>query len=130
MIDVENVCRLNNYDTDALIRVLELNEDRLYAWLIEGSVTVVGKDLGRSIEYVKALREVIKAEQSDYVDSFQAQLPIRGKTQSGSGLSTRRTYGILPVIDHYRHLSAMKILRLVLIPSMPSAVHAIFNWAP
>ena len=29
MIDVETVRRLNNYDTDALIRVLELNKDRL-----------------------------------------------------------------------------------------------------
>ena len=44
----------------SLVRVLELNEDRLYAWLVEGSVTVVREDLGRSIEYVKALREMIK----------------------------------------------------------------------
>ena len=77
MIDVEMIRRLNNYDTDALIRVLELNEDRLYAWLVLGSITVVREDLGKSIEYVKALREVIKeAQRPDYVSPYEAVLPI------------------------------------------------------
>ncbi len=76
MVDIENVRRLNNYDVDYLVRVLELNEDRLYAWLIEGSVTVVREDLGRSIEYVRALREVIKAERPDYVSPYEALLPL------------------------------------------------------
>ncbi len=76
MIDMETICRLNNYDTDALIRVLELNEDRLYQWMVMGSVTVVREDLGRSIEYVKAVREVIKAERPDYVSPYEALLPI------------------------------------------------------
>jgi hypothetical protein len=41
MIDMEAIRRLNNYDTDALIRVLNLNENRLHAWLVMGYVTVV-----------------------------------------------------------------------------------------
>jgi hypothetical protein len=73
---MESVRRLNNYDTDALIRVLELNEDRLCAWLVMDSATVVWEDLGRSIEYVKALRQMIKAERPDYVSAYEAVLPI------------------------------------------------------
>ncbi|MBI5251822.1 MAG: hypothetical protein HY912_20200 [Desulfomonile tiedjei] len=76
MIDMERIRRLNNYDTDALIAVLELNEDRLYAWLDLGSVTVVRDDLDASINYVKALREIIKAERPDYVSPYEALLPI------------------------------------------------------
>jgi hypothetical protein len=49
MIDVEMIRRLNSYDRDALTAVLELNEDRLYAWLVVGSVTVVRDDLESSI---------------------------------------------------------------------------------
>ena len=60
----------------SLVRVLELNEDRLYAWLVEGSVTVVREDLGRSIEYVKALREMIKAERPEHVSTYGAVLPF------------------------------------------------------
>ena len=41
MIDMESIRRLNDDDVDSLVRVLELNEDRLYAWLVTGSVTVV-----------------------------------------------------------------------------------------
>ena len=62
MIDMETVRRLNNDDVDSLVQVLELNEDRLQAWLVLGSVTVVREDLGRSIKHVTALRELIKAE--------------------------------------------------------------------
>jgi hypothetical protein len=29
--DMEAIRRLNNYDTESMIRVLELNEDRIYA---------------------------------------------------------------------------------------------------
>ncbi len=76
MVDIENVRRLNNNDLDSLVRVLELNEDRLHAWLIEGSIAVVREDLGRTIEYVKALREAIKAERPDYVSPYEALLPI------------------------------------------------------
>ncbi len=76
MIDGKVVRRLNNDDVDSLVRVLELNEDRLYAWLVLGSVTVVREDLGRSIEYVKALREVIRDERPDYVSPYEAVLPI------------------------------------------------------
>jgi len=76
MINVETVRRLNNDDVNSLVRVLELNEDRLYAWLVESSITVVREDLGRSIEYVKVLREAIKAERHDYVSLYEAVLPI------------------------------------------------------
>lgn len=61
---------------DSLVRVLEFNEDRLYALLIEGSVTVVREDLGRSIQYVKALREMIRAERPEYVSQYEDLLPI------------------------------------------------------
>jgi hypothetical protein len=76
MIDMETIRRLNNYDADSLIAVLELNEDRLYAWLVLGSVTVVRDDLDASINYVKALREIIKAERPDYVSPYESVLPI------------------------------------------------------
>jgi hypothetical protein len=76
MVNMETIRRLNNYDTDAMIRVLELNEDRLYAWLVLGSVTVVRDDLDASINYVKALREIIKAERPDYVSPYESVLPI------------------------------------------------------
>lgn len=76
MIDMETIRRLNNYDADELIEVLELNEDRLYAWLVLGSVTVVRDDLDGAIEYVKALREIIEAERPDYVSPYESVLPI------------------------------------------------------
>lgn len=76
MVKMETIRRLNNYDADSLIAVLELNEDRLYAWLVLGSVTVVRDDLDASIDYVKALREAIKAERPDYVSPYEALLPI------------------------------------------------------
>lgn len=53
---------MNNYDTDSLVRVQELNEDRLCPWLVMGSVTSVRDDLDGAVEYVKALRKVIRAE--------------------------------------------------------------------
>jgi len=76
MINMEMILRLNNYDVDKLIGVLELNEDRLYAWLVEGSPTVVRENLEESIEYVKALREAIRAERPDYVSPYESLLPI------------------------------------------------------
>jgi hypothetical protein len=76
MIDMEVIRRLNNYDTDAMIRVLELNEDRLYHWLVLGSVTVVREDLDRSIEYVRALRQVVREEKSDFISPCEALLAI------------------------------------------------------
>jgi hypothetical protein len=76
MIDMEAIRRLNNCNADALIAVLALNEDRLYHWMVEGSVTVVRDDLDKSIEYVKALREMVRSERSDYVSSYEAALPF------------------------------------------------------
>lgn len=76
MINLEVIRRLNCYDTDAMIRVLELNEDRLYHWLVLGSVTVVRDDLDTSINYVKALLKMIKTERPDYVSPYEALLPI------------------------------------------------------
>lgn len=76
MIDMEVIRRLNNDDMDELIGVLELNEDRLYHWMVLDSVTVVREDLDGSIEYIKALREMVKAEQPDYVSPYEAVLPI------------------------------------------------------
>ena len=67
MIDVEAIRRLNSDDVDSRLRILELNEDRLYSWLVEGSIAVVREDLGNSIEYVMALRKMIKAERPDYI---------------------------------------------------------------
>ena len=74
MIDMEVIRRLNDYDVVALIRVLELNEDRLYHWLVLGSPTVVRDDLDGAVEYVRALRAVIKAERPDYVSPYEALL--------------------------------------------------------
>jgi hypothetical protein len=48
MNDLEVIRRLNNYDTDSFVRVLELNEDQLYAWLVLGSPTVVRETLDES----------------------------------------------------------------------------------
>jgi hypothetical protein len=76
MIDVETARRLNNYDTDALIRLLELNEDRLYAWLFLDSVTVVRDGPDRSIEYDKTQRKMVRSELPEYVSPFEAVLPI------------------------------------------------------
>ena len=76
MINMETILRLNDYDVDKLIGVLELNEDRLYAWLVEGSPTVVRDELEQSLEYVRQLRDVIKAERPDYVSPYEAALPI------------------------------------------------------
>ena len=76
MVNMETIRRLNNYDVDSLIGVLEINEDRLYHWLVVGSPTVVREDLDASINYVKALREIIKAERPDYVSPYEALLPI------------------------------------------------------
>ena len=76
MISMETILRMNNYDVDSLIRVLELNEDRLYAWLVLDSPTVVREDLGGAIDYVKRLRAVIKTERPDYVSPYEAVLPF------------------------------------------------------
>ncbi len=76
MVNMETIRRLNNYDTDVLIAVLELNEAPLYAWLVLGSVTVVRDDLDSSINYVNALRELIRAERPDYVSPYESVLPI------------------------------------------------------
>jgi hypothetical protein len=76
MIAIETIVKLNNYSVDNLIGVLELNEDRLYAWLVEGSPTVVRDNLEGSIAYIKALREAIRAERPDYVSPYEAVLPI------------------------------------------------------
>ena len=76
MIDIESIRRLNNCDTDAMIAVLELNEERVYHWLVLGSVTVVREDLDGAVEYVRALREAIKAERPDYESPYEAALPI------------------------------------------------------
>ena len=76
MIDMVTVRKLNNDDVDAMIRVLELNEDRLYHWLVLGSVTVVREDLDGAVEYVKALRKMIRAERPDYVSPHETVFPI------------------------------------------------------
>lgn len=79
MIDMEVIRRLNNYDTDAMIRVLELNEDRLYHWFILDSPTVVREDLDGAVEHVKAPREMIKAERPDYMSPYETVLPTEIK---------------------------------------------------
>ena len=84
MIDVEAIRRLNNFDTDALIAVLELMEDHLYHWLVLGSVTEVRDDLDRSIEYVKALRQTVRSERPDYVSPYRALLPVWHETPTWS----------------------------------------------
>ena len=76
MIDMEVIRRLNSYDTDALIAVLELNEDRIYQWLVLGSPTVVREDLDKSVEYLKALRETVRSELPDYVSPYETMLPF------------------------------------------------------
>jgi hypothetical protein len=76
MFDVEVIRRLNNNDTDSLVRVLEINEDRLYACLVMVTVSVVWDGLDKSVEYVKALRETIKSERPDYVSHYEAVLPL------------------------------------------------------
>jgi hypothetical protein len=76
MINIETIRKLNNYDVDKLIGVLELNEDRLYAWLVLDSPSVVRDDLDRSIESVNALRKVVRSERLDYVSPYEAVLPI------------------------------------------------------
>lgn len=76
MIDVESVRRVNIYDTDSIIRVLEVNEDRLYHWMVLDSVTVVRDDLDRSIEYLKAFRERVRSERPDYVSPYEAVLSL------------------------------------------------------
>jgi hypothetical protein len=75
MIDIEVIRRLNNYDADRLIGVLEINEDRLYHWLVLGSATVVRENLGGAIELVRAPRAAITSERPDYVSPFEAVLP-------------------------------------------------------
>jgi transposase InsO family protein len=72
---METIRRLNNYDTDAMIRVLELNEDRLYHWLVLGSATVVREDLDGAIEYVRALPEAIKAYLLAFIDDHSRLVP-------------------------------------------------------
>jgi hypothetical protein len=76
MINIASIRKLNNYDVGTLIAVLEINEDRLYHWLILDSPTVVRDNLEQSVAYVKALRELIKAERPDYVSPYEAVLPI------------------------------------------------------
>jgi hypothetical protein len=76
MIDIGYIRRLNNYDTDAMIRLLELNEDRLYHWLVLGSLSVVREDLDRSIEFVQALRDLIRKENPDFISPHEALLPF------------------------------------------------------
>ncbi len=76
MIDMKKILRQSNYDVDNLIGVLEINEDRLYAWLVLDSPTVVRDDLDGSIEYVKALRQAIKTERPDYLSPYETELPI------------------------------------------------------
>jgi hypothetical protein len=73
MIDMETIRRLNNYDTDALIAVLELNEDRLYHWLVLGSATVARDDLDASINYVKIFRSLGHQDFNGLVDRFWRQ---------------------------------------------------------
>jgi hypothetical protein len=76
MIDIERIRRLNDYDVDSLIAVLEITEDRLYHWLVLEPPTVVRDDLDGAIEYVKALREVIRVERPDYVSPYETELSI------------------------------------------------------
>ncbi len=76
MIDIEMIRRMNDYDVDKLIGVLDGNEDRLYHWLVLGSATVVRENLGESIDFVKALRKVIKAERPDFVSPYEDVLPF------------------------------------------------------
>jgi hypothetical protein len=77
MIDMNLLYQLNNHELDAMIHVLELNEDRLCAWL-EGSPTVVMDDLNQSVAYVRRLREFITARRPDYVGPYRYLLPIWG----------------------------------------------------
>jgi hypothetical protein len=78
MIDINRIFQLNNQDLDSMIDVLELNEDRLYAWLVQGSPTVVIDDLDESVAYVRRLREFITARRPDYVGPYRDLLPIWG----------------------------------------------------
>jgi hypothetical protein len=77
MIDMNLLYHLNNHDLDAMIHVLELNEELLYAWL-QGSPTVVMDDLNESVAYVRRLRDFITARRPDYVGPYRDLLPIWG----------------------------------------------------
>jgi MerR family transcriptional regulator, heat shock protein HspR len=76
MIDMESIRRLNNCETNYKIRVLELNEERIYAWVVLDSPTVARENLDRSFEYVSTLRELIEADRLDYVNPSEALLPF------------------------------------------------------
>ena len=75
-MDLESIRRLNKDDTAPLVRVLELNGDRLYHWLFLRSVIVLRDDLDRSIGYIKALRKMVKSERPDYVSPYEAVLSL------------------------------------------------------
>jgi hypothetical protein len=55
-------------------QVLWLNEDRLVAWLVHGSPSVVKCDLCGSLEYVRRLRHEIVAEEPDFTSDFAEEL--------------------------------------------------------
>ncbi len=81
MIDMERIRRLNKYDRNSLIAVLELNEDRLYVWLVVGSITAVRDNLESSINFVEPLRELIRSEWPDYVSPWE---PLFGQVDGYS----------------------------------------------
>jgi hypothetical protein len=63
--------KTDNYDVDTSIDLLELNEERLYAWLVLDSPTVVRDDLEGAAEHVQRLRETIKAQRPEYVSPYE-----------------------------------------------------------
>jgi hypothetical protein len=73
--DLDLVMRMNGDNLDSLIDILELNENRLYAWLVEDSPTVVRDDLEGAIDYVRILRKRIRSERPDYVSPYEELLP-------------------------------------------------------
>lgn len=54
--------------------VLALNEDRLVAWLVFDSPTVVRDNLDGSLEQVRRLRKEILAKEPDFVSEYEAYL--------------------------------------------------------
>jgi hypothetical protein len=65
-----------NYETEALIDLYELNEDRLYAWLVLDSPTVVPGNLEKSVYHAKQLRAKIRTRRPEYVSPYEDVLPL------------------------------------------------------
>jgi hypothetical protein len=75
LLNRRNDMKMNRYNVSYLIRLLEIDEDNLFAYF-SGSLRVLDEDVEQNIQRVRRLRHRISLHAPEYESPYQGIFPL------------------------------------------------------